>query len=71
MLLIDAEFFIQAALAIVGLCFLFMIKIATARHVYNIVDYQAAGNGRTDDTQVISSLSLFSVNIKLVSKNLW
>ncbi|XP_078175128.1 polygalacturonase-2-like [Carex rostrata] len=39
------------ALAIVGLCFLFMIKFATARHVYNVVDYQAAGNGRTDDTR--------------------
>jgi polygalacturonase len=51
----------MAGFAVVGLCFLSLIKFAFARDIYNVVDYQAVGDGITDDTQV-SHLSLQTLN---------
>lgn len=54
-ILVDKNiFFIQVVGTVVGFYFLFLIKFATAGRIYNIVDYQAVGDGTIDDSQVPS-----------------
>jgi hypothetical protein len=51
---------VQATMEIVWLCFLFLIKFTTAGPCYDVLDYQAVGDGTTDDTDVL--FILFSLN---------
>lgn len=53
-ILVDKNiFYIQVAGIVVGFYFLFFIKFATAGRIYNVVDYQAVGDGTIDDSQVL------------------
>ncbi|KAF3328538.1 Polygalacturonase [Carex littledalei] len=42
---------ILVAGTVVGFYFLFLIKFSTAGRIYNVVDYQAVGDGTIDDSQ--------------------